>query len=255
MFKKTGVVLCGLLLASAISYAENKSGVYVGGHIGAAEVNTSSTQVIHTYKVNGGNAGHDSYSGKRDVGLAGGASVGYDFKERYNTPIRVEVNYTARSDGKKSNTGEELLLSGGTGQIALKEKTNLQTLMVNLWADIPTNTAFTPYIGGGVGVAIIDYKTDGTLHHNVGGTPTSEKYYSESKKQTNFAWGLGGGVAYDVNDQFTVDLGYRYIDAGKVKINNINDQLGTLINGQPVNLSQKTKVKSNELLLEGRIKF
>ncbi|WP_256581541.1 MULTISPECIES: outer membrane protein [Pseudomonas] len=35
-----------------------------------------------------------------------------------------------------------------------------------------------------------------------------------SATQTNLAWSLGAGVAYDVTDRLALDLGYRYVDMG-----------------------------------------
>ena len=239
MFKKTGIILCSLLFASSISYAENNSGVYIGGHIGAAGVETTDTDLFATSPINP--RLQAPYGNEREIGLAGGVSVGYDFKERYNTPVRLEVNYTARSEAtSEKNRGSS------NDYLKLKQQTNLQTLMLNLWADIPTNTAFTPYVGGGVGVAFIDYDVNATDYFY----GTTSQHYSGSKKTTNFAWSLGGGIAYDVNPEFTVDLGYRFIDAGKVKTDS------KPFPGLPgYNVEAETKVKSNELFLEGRYKF
>ncbi len=255
MLKKTGIILCSLLFASSISYAEN-SGVYIGGHIGAAGVENSDTETFASYKIGGttsGVPGSRPFGNQREIGLAGGISVGYDFKERYNTPVRVEVNYTARSDAKSEK--DRQLSPGSVGYTKLAQKTNLQTLMLNLWADIPTNTALTPYVGGGIGVAFIDYEMDAT---NYDAGTFNGKFYSGSAKKTNFAWSLGGGVAYDVTPQFAVDLGYRYIDAGKIT-NETNTVLhGVIVGGTiyPANhVKAETKVKSNELFLEGRYKF
>ncbi len=242
MLKKTSVILCGLLLASSITYAQNKSGVYVGGHIGAAGVENSDSDLFASDQVNG-RWGYIPFGNKRDIGLAGGVSVGYSFKERYNTPVRLEVNYTARSDASSERSHDFIV---GSGHTTLKQETNLQTLMLNMWADIPTNTAFTPYVGGGIGVAFVDYDAHSTQFEN----NITTEHYSGSKKATNFAWSLGGGVAYDVNPEFTLDLGYRFIDAGKIKTD------PKPYPGSPGDfIEAETKVKSNELFLEGRYKF
>jgi opacity protein-like surface antigen len=41
--------------------------------------------------------------------------------------------------------------------------------------------------------------------------------FTGNKSSTNFAWSLGGGLGYDITQNWTVDLGYRYINAGDVK--------------------------------------
>ena len=194
--------------------------------------------------------GSRAFNDKREATVAGGVSVGYNFKERYNTPLRLEVNYTARSDA--NNNPKSAMMPGSGNYIEHTQKISLNTLTFNIWADIPTNSAFTPYVGGGLGAAFIDYQAKNTEHFSNGITAD---VFSASQKKTNFAWNIGGEVAYDVNAQFTVDLGYRYLDAGKISI---NKNVPTFNSGgtTPVNqLKIETRINSNELFLEGRYKF
>ena len=70
------------------------------------------------------------------------------------------------------------------------------TVLANAYIDFKTATALTPYFGGGVGYQFnhISIEID-----ELGTTPSS------------VAWQVGGGIAYDVTDALTVDLGYRYL--------------------------------------------
>ncbi len=39
-------------------------------------------------------------------------------------------------------------------------------------------------------------------------------FSGSDNSETNFAWAVHAGLAYEVNDKFTVDIGYRYMDLG-----------------------------------------
>lgn len=70
-----------------------------------------------------------------------------------------------------------------------------------------------PYIGAGIGAARVDFRAiriDDQLRNN----PTFDV---DSKTRTNFAWHASAGVGYDLTNRFTVDLGYRYVDQGKLR--------------------------------------
>ena len=253
MLKRAGsLLLSSLLLVPVMGYAEGKSGFYVGGHIGAAGVETTDTDMYSSLKINGSTydvPGSLAFGNHRKTGFAGGISGGYDFNEHYGTPVRLELNYTARSQAKSSK--DRQFYPGSGDVMKLEQKTDLQTLMLNMWADIPTGTAFKPYVGGGIGVAFVDYDVNNTFHYDDG---TKEKFYSGSKSTTNLAWSLGAGVAYDINPSFTLDLGYRFINAGKVKVKT-DTEFFDIYTGGDIHTETETKIKSNELFLEGRYKF
>ena len=249
-----GWLLSGLLLVPVMSYAQG-SGFYVGGHIGAAGVETNSN-IYHSVTINGSTSqdGYVPFGQERDIGLAGGVSVGYNFNEQFGAPVRVELNYTARSESKMSGKKWDYLYDlEGTPFVYLDhaEKVDLQTLMVNLWADIPTGTAFRPYVGGGICAAFLKYKNNTDFRLNSTGEAVGT-FTSGSESATNFAWSLGGGVAYDFTPNWTMDLGYRYINAGKISTEVKRDRIfGSGTN----NYKTGTKVRSHEVFLGGRYNF
>jgi opacity protein-like surface antigen len=67
------------------------------------------------------------------------------------------------------------------------------TAMANLYYDIgPTNSGITPYVMAGAGIANVDVSW-------------------ASDTSTSFAWQIGAGLSYKIDDDFTVDVGYRYL--------------------------------------------
>lgn len=87
-------------------------------------------------------------------------------------------------------------LADGTG---FSFRTDAQFLLANAFYDIETGTAFTPYLGGGVGIARIT----GTLTDNCGCISGTQTRLAPAAQ-------LGGGVRFAVAAPVTLDIGYRY---------------------------------------------
>ncbi|MCQ2914762.1 MAG: opacity family porin [Alphaproteobacteria bacterium] len=77
----------------------------------------------------------------------------------------------------------------------------LNTFGANAYYDFNTGTNFTPYVNAMFGVSY--------AHLKLGD--------DESKTKINFAYGVGLGISYKINDKTDIDFGYRYSEmAGKV---------------------------------------
>ncbi len=93
--------------------------------------------------------------------------------------------------------------------------------MVNGYVDLGTFWSVTPYIGAGVGVAqnrLHGLTDQGFNYAGVGGAangyPTGG--YFRDKNKTNFAWALMAGVSYAVTANLRLEIGYRYMNLGKM---------------------------------------
>lgn len=151
----------------------------------------------------------DSYS---QFTLGGALAIGYDFYPQQQIPLRAEIEFALRGN---SETDWDVRTVDGPGSV--KGLWNTSTLFLNLYYDIQTGTPFVPYIGAGAGLAFnyVEYSGEGAM----GG--------SMSENFTNFAWNVGAGVAYNFNENFAVDLGYRFmmmgyneVSSGAYKISN-----------------------------------
>jgi len=84
--------------------------------------------------------------------------------------------------------------------------------LANAYWDICNFNGFTPYVGAGIGFASLT--VDGLKDVNV---PATSVFFADSHTNTNFAWAIHAGLAYDVTDRFAIDLAYRYADLGTAK--------------------------------------
>ncbi|MDO9583356.1 MAG: porin family protein [Desulfomicrobium sp.] len=182
-------------------------------------------------------------SSDKDSSFGGALAIGYNFQPNYDVPIRTEIEYAMRSEseGKYSDAyydGPVLVKLSGS------MKFDVQSVFLNLYYDIDTGTKFTPYIGGGLGVAIID--TKGNLKVTEDGVTEFDN--SASNSETNFAFNLAAGVGYDVSDNFTLDLGYRYADFGE-------GETGNVIDVSNVSLKGEARIVAHEVLFGLRYEF
>ena len=159
--------------------------------------------------------------------LGGALAIGYDFYPQQQIPLRAEIEFALRGNSEKSWDSH---FDGDS--ISTKGLWNTSTLFLNLYYDIQTGTPFVPYIGAGAGLAFnyVEY----TGHNN-----TTVEHGSVSDNFTNFAWNVGAGVAYNFNENFAVDLGYRFMMMGY-------NEVDSSISNQPYN---------NEFMLGLRFTF
>ncbi len=84
------------------------------------------------------------------------------------------------------------------------------TAMANFYKDFGRFGNVTPYVGAGVGIA----------YNQMG-----ETYFTGNPNLTNriagdndiaLAWALMAGIGYQISDRAILDVGYRYLDMGKI---------------------------------------
>ena len=78
----------------------------------------------------------------------------------------------------------------------------IDTLMLNVFADIPVADAFSVYAGGGLGGAAVTVSA-----------------YDLDADETVFAYKLAAGVTYNFTDQWGTELGYEYLATDDVQYN------------------------------------
>lgn len=136
--------------------------------------------------------------------IGGGVFVGYDFYPMHQVPLRAEIEYAIRTNSE-TEWDSKAAFGFPAGAATVKGQWNLQTLFLNAYWDFHNNTAFTPYVGAGLGMGFIQSKYE-----------YAEPGFSKSLNETNtvFAWNAGAGVAYAITDNLSADLAYRFVGLG-----------------------------------------
>lgn len=178
--------------------------------------------------------GNGSYSDKDSIDdnvFGGSVALGLRTK-LIRGALRTEFEYSKNADAKKSQTDDW----GDKYELKLKS----EAFMFNAYYDIETNSPITPYVGAGIGAS----RLKGSIKWN--------EYPEDngSIKHTNFAWQIGAGVAYDINSNIALDLGYRYMDYGHfTKTENENYDDGE------AREKNKIESKAHEIMLGLRYTF
>jgi opacity protein-like surface antigen len=150
-------------------------------------------------------------------GFTGGTSYGVGVGYQFNSWFRADITGEYRS--KVLFSGTDFANIAGLGPISdvYSARFSSWVAMANIYADLGTWWCITPFVGVGVGGAFnqIDGLQDlGSIPSPGVGSVNSASYFANSANKTSFAWAAHAGLAYKVNQNFTVELAYRYLDLG-----------------------------------------
>ena len=163
-------------------------------------------------------SGVDSYS---QFTLGGAFALGYDFWPQQMLPLRAEIEFALRGNNEKTWS------DGGQYINEVKGTWNSSTLFANLFWDFHNDTALTPYVGAGLGMAFNYVGYDFTDNNG--------NKFSADDRFTNFAWNVGAGVAYNFNENFAVDASYRFVGLGYNEVSATSNGRKYEIGNRPYN--------------------
>jgi opacity protein-like surface antigen len=83
-------------------------------------------------------------------------------------------------------------------------------ILANGYLDLGTWSGITPYVGGGIGGALVR-----AMEFQRYTTPSTDP--TQVNSRWNFAWAAMAGVSYNFSSNFLVDLGYRYLSMGDLQ--------------------------------------
>ncbi len=139
-----------------------------------------------------------------NTGFTFGGALGYKWNDidlaAFTPRTEIEVNYS------ENNVGQLDFSGNGIGNETVFEGSQASSVSIlgNLFIDGPElfDTGITPYIGGGVGVAI----TNHNIFYNAGLNLNDDG-------DTSLTWHVTGGAKYALTDTVSVftDVGFRQI--------------------------------------------
>jgi opacity protein-like surface antigen len=145
-------------------------------------------------------------------GFTGGTSYGVGVGYQFNSWFRADVTGEYRSRVSFSGADFSTFPGGSTLSDVYQGGYSSWVGLVNAYADLGTWWCLTPFVGVGVGAAHIE--TTGLQDSGLTSFGAAGSYFANGASVTNFAWAAHAGVAYKVNNNFTVELAYRYLDMG-----------------------------------------
>jgi opacity protein-like surface antigen len=147
-----------------------------------------------------------------DSGMLFGIGAGYKFNDWF----RVDV--TGEYRGRTNFRGFDVYPTGANDYYGTKSE---WLFLANAYIDLGTWWCVTPFIGAGIGFSrnTIDNFRDVNV-------PNNGIAYGNSHTQTEMAWALHAGLAYQVTKNFTAELAYRYTNLGNFQSGDLTTYLG-----------------------------
>ena len=144
------------------------------------------------------------------VAVKGGYSIltkkdSIKYKNGFNGAVEFGVSYDAWRLGLEVSYRQNKIKSSTNANVANYNKINALAGMINVYYDYALTEECSLYVGAGLGMAKYNFVA-------VAGKVETGKCV--------FAWQVLAGVAYDINENWTVEAGYRLFGTSKVKISN-----------------------------------
>lgn len=177
MGKKLFLITIGLLLPIFESGVCEAGNFYVNGNanlVWLQDSDLTENGVTHEATFNAG------------FGFGGGGGYDFDF-------LRVEGEIAYRKNDINKVSTALYGNAGGSGDLSAL------SFMLNGFYDFKNRTFITPYIGGGIGVALLELST-----------VTAETIRISGGDDTVFAYQLEAGFNNAITESMSFDLGYRY---------------------------------------------
>lgn len=198
-------------MMAPITKGDQERGFYVGIEGGASmqnglEVTPDYSDLDKTYFT--GVIDSYPYDDSNSAAYVFGAKVGYFF----NSQISMDLAYDYHGNYDYYSAIQDDALQ----YVSSITDVNSQTIMLNLnffpkldWGN------FKPFISVGAGVAFNDSGTYNSRYLELsGGYGPVVDYDINSDTKTSFAWQVGAGANYFINDNMFLTVGYRFVNLG-----------------------------------------
>ena len=148
----------------------------------------------------------------QDEDLGTGNAFGFSVGKYLTNSFRLELEAIKRTGYEYDARITTVGLTSNTEEA----KIQTEALFINGFYDFQpftmSNTAITPYLGGGVGISRNKMGTN-MLHDN--GLPSGTTFNGNTINQ--FAYKLSAGTLISLTEQLSLDVNYQYVNLGSFK--------------------------------------
>jgi opacity protein-like surface antigen len=184
------------------------------------------------------------------INMADSAFVGFGVGFAWNSWIRADITAEYRADAAFKALGSYTEFCPGGRCFDLYDgHHSAWVFLANAYIDLGTWWCITPFVGAGVGAAYtrssgltdIGFISDGS---------TGFGFASQEFNKWNLAWAVHAGLAYNVTNNFKVELAYRYLNMGDVQTGIIDcASAGCAAGGGPRAFYTLTNFESHDIKL------
>jgi len=207
--------------------APELGGWYLRGDVGVA-ANTTAPALFNTPNPLAGNYwGAGANQSFNNTNLSASTvfdlGVGYQFNRWFRSDVTFEYRGGGRLQTLYAINNPNFATSGTATASQLLDAYRADTSsfigMLNGYADLGTWYGLTPYVGAGVGFSnnyLTGMTDQGQITQGANGATSSSGGFFSNGSKTNFAYALMAGVDFDVTQNLKMELGYRYLNYGKI---------------------------------------
>ena len=176
------IFVAGLFGMSALVVSTSCfAGAYFAGNVGMVSVSDAAVTDSEATALGLSNV-EISFDNGVGLSLAAGSSV--------SDVVRLEGEFSYRKNDMDTISAS---MGGASATLPINGEIESMALMGNIFADINTSSAITPFLGLGIGFSKLDAEIEG-----------------DSEDDTVFAYQFILGAGFKVNDSTAIDLSYRY---------------------------------------------
>ena len=137
-----------------------------------------------------------------DNGMVFNAAIGNALTEE---PVRVELEYMYQKNDLDKGSRNGMIVS-----FPIDGDLTMHAVMANYYYDFENDSAFTPFLKAGIGLANVDGDLDG-----------------DSYDDTVFAYQFGAGVGYAASDAVTLDFKYNFLSMQDLDFDGLDVEVAT----------------------------
>ena len=183
-------------------------GWYLRGDIGYAKTTVQSVSYFQGPTMTGEFEQHEV-----ETSWMVGGGIGYQINDWFR--VDATLNYYAKADFTGSSAQNVACSDGTIGAIcSYSDNGGVQatTLLANAYLDLGTWQGLTPYVGAGIGGALVHWDDVVNAEYNVSGPVPGVLANDVHGKRSGwrFAYGLHAGASYDISKKLKLDAGYSY---------------------------------------------
>jgi opacity protein-like surface antigen len=137
--------------------------------------------------------------------------------------VRTQKIYRGEIELSTQKSDIDTVMISGVDNVNVKGDVSVTAFLANGYYDFVSESAFTPYISVGLGMAEVAINDTTVRYANPASTeavPLPDIVYSFKDDDIIFAYQLGAGVGCALGSHFNIDLRYRYFGTNEAKFDN-----------------------------------
>ncbi len=160
-----------------------------------------------------------------------GGGIGYQVNDYFRVDLTLDHNFATDFTGSSaSGVVCGAVVAVGTCSYSDNAELGITTLLANGYIDLGNYSGFTPYVGAGIGGAIVHWSDLTNTEYEDANPANSVTSIHGGNGEWRFAYALHAGVSYDLTSNMKLDAGYtfKHIDGGHM----FNFEAGNANSGQ-----------------------